>query len=86
MPSLGSILSKFWFNFVPTMETNLSKFFDDLVQILGLFRTSFGSDFGANFGASFVGAMGAVGSQGGLKQHKIEKATELPLLFEVGRK
>jgi hypothetical protein len=32
------------------------------------------------------GATAAVVSQGGLKQHKVEKATELPPLFEVGRR
>jgi hypothetical protein len=53
---------------------------------LGQFGTSFGADFGANFGANFAGAMGALGSHEGLKQHKVEKAMELPPSFEVGRK
>jgi hypothetical protein len=64
------------------METNFGSFFDDLVQILGQFRTNFGAGFGANF----AGAMGALGSHEGLKQHKDNKATELPPLFEVRRK
>jgi hypothetical protein len=31
------------------------------------------------------GVTGAVGSHRGLKQHKVEKATVLPLLFELDR-
>jgi hypothetical protein len=68
-----------------------------LWPILGQFCSNFGTDFGLDFGADFKpilipikgpilkGATGAVGSHGGLKQHKVEKATELTPLFEVGR-
>jgi hypothetical protein len=71
--NFGSILYRLW-------KPILGHFLDDLVQMLGRFRTNFGADFGANFGANVVIL------HEGLKQHKVEKATELPPLFEVGRK
>jgi hypothetical protein len=46
----------------------------------------FGADFGSYYVADFELATGAVGSHEGLKQRKVEKPTELPHLFEVGKK
>jgi hypothetical protein len=44
------------------------------------------ADCGPKFGTNFAGAMGALGSHKGLKRYKVKKATELPSLFEFGRK
>jgi hypothetical protein len=68
-----------------------------LGQILIRFCARYWDDFGANFGVDFgnisgpvtsilQGTAAAVESYRGLKKYKVEKATELPPLFEVSRK
>jgi hypothetical protein len=81
------ILGRFWADLENKFwEPILAWFFDDLVQILGWFRTNFGDDSGLILGQMLNPILqGAVGSHGGLKQHEVKKAIELLPLFQVGR-
>jgi hypothetical protein len=59
-----------------------------LDPILAQFWADFGYDsepiLGPIIGLILEESIGAVGSHGGLKQHKVEKTTKMPPLFEVG--